>query len=197
MREVYITMGLPCCGKTKYCYNHADSITNVYTSNSCYNANWGETFYIDSDVQTNDELNKVFLNLLDRNNIKINIIYFKENKQQSIQNLKYKYFSGSNESIRKEKDINKYIKSSLHYPSIIETGINRYLDYFINDETLHIDIAKQGRKCDLDILIHDKNESVRKAVARHGYDDHLDILAKENNPNINKIINELRGKREL
>ena len=23
MREVYITMGLPCCGKTKYCYDHA------------------------------------------------------------------------------------------------------------------------------------------------------------------------------
>ena len=97
----------------------------------------------------------------------------------------------------RKKDINKYIKSSLHYPSIIETGINRYLDYFINDETLHINIAKQGRKCDLDILIHDKNESVRKAVASHGYDEHLDILEKENNPNINKIINELRGKREL
>lgn len=118
MREVYITMGLPCCGKTKYCYDHADSITNVYTSNSCYNANWNETFYIDSDVQTNDELNKVFLNLLDRNNIKINIIYFKENKQQSIQNLKYKYFSGSNESIRKEKDRIKYIikNKKLEYP---------------------------------------------------------------------------------
>ena len=81
--------------------------------------------------------------------------------------------------MEEKKDINKYIKSILHYHSIMETGINRYLDYFINDETLHIDIAEQGRKCDLDILVHDKNESVRKAVARHGYDDHLNILKKK------------------
>ena len=69
--------------------------------------------------------------------------------------------------------------------------------YILWYNTLHIDIAKQGRKCDLDILVHDKNESVRKAVARHGYDDHLNILKKENKPNINYIINELRWKREL
>lgn len=119
MKEVYITIGLPCCGKTKYCYDHADSITSVYTSNSCYNANWGETFYIDADVQTNDELNNVFLNLVNRNNIKVNIIYFKENKQQSIQNLKYKYFSGSDKYIREEKDRIEYIikNKKLEYPN--------------------------------------------------------------------------------
>lgn len=57
-------------------------------------------------------------------------------------------------------------------------------------------IIEQGRKCDLDVLIHDKNETIKKVVARNGYDDHLDILAKEKNHKINQIINELRGKRE-
>ena len=57
-------------------------------------------------------------------------------------------------------------------------------------------IIEQGRKYDLDVLIHDKNETIKKVVVRNGYDDHLDILAKEKNHKINQIINELRGKRE-
>lgn len=114
MREVYITMGLPCCGKTKYCYNHADSITNVYTSNSCYNANWGETFYIDSDVQTNDELNKVFLNLLDRNNIKLHIVYFKENRKQCLINDKYRMKTGNRNMLANHSIENR----KFEYPNV-------------------------------------------------------------------------------
>lgn len=98
----------------------------------------------------------------------------------------------------RKKDINKYIKNSFFIIPIIKTRIDKYLDFFIKNYNSSIDffIANQGRKCDLDILVHSKSEAVRKAVAHHGYDDHLDILEKENNPNINKIINELRGKRE-
>lgn len=44
--------------------------------------------------------------------------------------------------------------------------------------------------------MHNKDKLVKETVARHGFDDHLDILEKENNYNINKIIDELRGKRE-
>ena len=51
-------------------------------------------------------------------------------------------------------------------------------------------------KCDLGVLIHDKNETIKKVVARHGFDEHLDILTKEKNHKINQIINRLRGKRE-
>ena len=92
------------------------------------------------------------------------------------------------------KDINKHIKDSSFTIPIIQTGIDKYLDKFVNSEDLNIKyfIAEQGRKCDLDVLIHDKNETIKKVVTRHGFDEHLDILAKEKNPKINKIINRLR-----
>ena len=96
------------------------------------------------------------------------------------------------------KDINKHIKDSSLTIPIIQTGIDKYLDKFVNSEDLNIKyfIAEQGRKCDLDVLIHDKNETIKKVVARHGFDEHLDILTKEKNHKINQIINRLRGKRE-
>lgn len=96
------------------------------------------------------------------------------------------------------KDINKHIKDSSLTITIIQTGIDKYLDKFVNSENLNIKyfIAEQGRKCDLDVLIHDKNETIKKVVARHGFDEHLDILTKEKNHKINQIINRLRGKRE-
>ena len=96
------------------------------------------------------------------------------------------------------KDINKHIKDSSLTIPIIQTGIDKYLDKFVNSEDLNIKyfIAEQGRKCDLDVLVHDKNETIKKVVSCHGHDDHLDILAKEKNPKINQIINRLRGKRE-
>ena len=102
----------------------------------------------------------------------------------------------------RSKDINEYIEDIIedcfHCSSIIKTGINKYLNKFVNNKIYcPFLILKQGRKCDLDILVHDEDEDIRKAVAYHGYDDHLDILAKENNYNINKIINKLRGKRDL
>ena len=96
------------------------------------------------------------------------------------------------------KDINKHIKDSSLTVSIIQTGIDKYLDKFVNSENINIKyfIAEQGRKCDLDILVHNKEKLVKKAVANHGFDEHLDILVKEKNPIINQIINRLRGKRE-
>ena len=96
------------------------------------------------------------------------------------------------------KDINKHIKDSSLTIPIIQTGIDKYLDKFVNSEDLNIKyfIAEQGRKCDLGVLIHDKNETIKKVVARHGFDEHLDILTKEKNHKINQIINRLRGKRE-
>lgn len=96
------------------------------------------------------------------------------------------------------KDINKHIKDSSLTIPIIQTGIDKYLDKFVNSEDLNIKyfIAEQGRKCDLGVLIHDKNETIKKVVARHGFDEHLNILTKEKNHKINQIINRLRGKRE-
>ena len=101
----------------------------------------------------------------------------------------------------RSKDIDKYmedIDDCFYCSSIIKTGIDKYLDRFINNENDYsLNIVEQGRKCDLDVLVHNKDKLVKETVARHGYDDHLDILEKENNYNINQIIDELRGKREI
>ena len=101
----------------------------------------------------------------------------------------------------RSKDIDKYmedIDDCFYCSSIIKTGIDKYLDRFINNENGYsLNIVEQGRKCDLDVLVHNKDKFVKETVARHGYDDHLDILEKENNYNINQIIDELRGKREI
>ena len=101
----------------------------------------------------------------------------------------------------RSKDIDKYmedIEDCFYCSSIIKTGIDKYLDRFINNENDYsLNIVEQGRKCDLDVLVHNKDKLVKETVASHGFDDHLDILEKENNYNINQIIDELRGKRDL
>lgn len=101
----------------------------------------------------------------------------------------------------RSKDIDKYIEDiddCFYCSSIIKTGIDKYLDEFINNENDYsLNIVEQGRKCGLDVLVHNKDKLVKETVARHGFDDHLDILEKENNYNINQIIDELRGKRDL
>lgn len=95
MKEVYITMGLPCCGKTKYCYDHADSIVHVYDIETFQETEKNEIVYIDADIHTNKQLN-IFFKLYLNKNIKIHIVYFKENKEQSIYNLEYKYSNYGN-----------------------------------------------------------------------------------------------------
>ena len=101
MKEVYVTMGLPCCGKTKYCYDHADSIANVYDIETFQETEKSEVVYIDADIQTNKQLN-LFFKLYLNKDVKINIVYFKENKKQSICNLECKY-----SNYEDLKDINK------------------------------------------------------------------------------------------
>ena len=116
---------------------------------------------------------------------------------------------------REESVLNDFVKCNAYYAirTIIKSKVHKYLDEIttiaIKNEKIipyivyliriycPFLISEQGRKCDLDILVHDEDEDIRKAVAYHGYDDHLDILAKENNYNINKIINKLRGKRAI
>lgn len=101
MKEVYITMGLPCCGKTKYCYDHADSIANVYDIETFRETEKSEIVYVDADIHTNKQLN-LFFKLYLNKDVKINIVYFKENKKQSICNLECKY-----SNYEDLKDINK------------------------------------------------------------------------------------------
>lgn len=60
-----------------------------------------EIVYIDADIQTNKQLN-LFFKLYLNKDVKINIVYFKENKKQSIYNLECKY-----SNYEDLKDINK------------------------------------------------------------------------------------------
>lgn len=95
MKEVYITMGLPCCGKTKYCYDHADSITDVQTIDTFLETQKSEIIHVDADIQTNKQLN-LFFKLFLNKDVKINIVYFKENRKQSLYNFEYKYSNYKN-----------------------------------------------------------------------------------------------------
>lgn len=111
MKEVYITMGLPCCGKTKYCYDHADSIANVYDIETFQETEKSEIVYVDADIQTNKQLN-IFFKLYLNKNIKIHIVYFKENRKQSLYNLECKYSNYKNSN-----DIND-IKTEIEYKGL-------------------------------------------------------------------------------
>lgn len=139
MKEVYITMGLPCCGKTKYCYDHADSIADVYTIDTFLETQKSEIVYVDADIQTNKQLN-LFFKLYLNKNVKIHIVYFKENRKQSLYNFECKYSNYEN-----LKDINnvktKIEYKELEYPDneklcfdfdVIEIDTFIYPDYYKN-----------------------------------------------------------------
>ena len=96
------------------------------------------------------------------------------------------------------KDIDKYIHNDNYLLEIINTKIDRYLDFIIKNKKINgfltnyiIDI---GRKKDLDYFI--KNEKLCKsqkmAIIRHGYEEHLKKL-KENDEDIKKLILSLKG----
>lgn len=111
MKEIYITMGLPCCGKTKYCYDHADSIAYVYDIDTFSETQKSEIVYVDADIYTNKQLN-IFFKLYLNKNIKIHIVYFKENRKQSLYNFECKYSNYKNLD-----DINK-IKTKIEYKEL-------------------------------------------------------------------------------
>lgn len=103
-------------------------------------------------------------------------------------------YGESSEEIRKlndkiiEQKSKKYISNlisneSYHY-EIIRTGIDEYLDYFINNsnnQAVLVEISKMGRKKDLDYFLKNiskfdknyKNELLTQ-IAHFGNDDHLD-----------------------
>ena len=96
------------------------------------------------------------------------------------------------------KDIDKYIDNDIYLKQIINTKIDKYLDFIIKNKKINgfltnyiIDI---GRKKDLDYFI--KNEELSKsqkmAIIRHGHEEHLKKL-KENDEDIKGLILSLKG----
>lgn len=79
----------------------------------------------------------------------------------------------------RSKDIDKYINSDdyLSKKTIIKTGIDKYLDILINEnDDYYLEIAKHGRKKDIQILLKKHNMFIIDELIYNGDDNCLDIL---------------------
>ena len=96
----------------------------------------------------------------------------------------------------RKKDVNIYIKdfdNTQFQNLIIETKINKYMDYIIenNFENIHeILLVNIGRKKDLDKIIKTKNEYVLSKIINNQYEEHLHLLSHHYYPDISKLAEE-------
>lgn len=96
----------------------------------------------------------------------------------------------------RKKDVNIYIKdfdNTQFQNLIIETKINKYMDYIIenNFENIHeILLADIGRKKDLDKIIKTKNEYVLSKIINKQYKEHLLLLSHHYYSDISKLAKE-------
>ena len=96
----------------------------------------------------------------------------------------------------REKDVNIYIKNfddTIFQNIIVETGIDKYMDYIIenNFENIHeILLADIGRKKDLDKIIKTKNEYILSKIINNQYEEHLHLLSHHYYPDISKLAEE-------
>lgn len=85
---------------------------------------------------------------------------------------------------KNKKYISNLISDESYHSEIVKTGIDEYLDYFINNsnsQRIMVEIARINRKKDLDYFLkniskfdkHYKNELLTQ-IAHFGNDDHLD-----------------------
>lgn len=102
--DIYIMMGLPGSGKTTYCEAHAKNKENIVEYlGQPLNLELKEEIYIDGLILTNKKLR----NLIDQEieplkdyfslediNVKLHIVYFKENREQCLVNDKYRMLQG-------------------------------------------------------------------------------------------------------
>lgn len=102
--DIYIMMGLPGSGKTTYCETHAKNKENIVEYlGQPLNLELKEEIYIDGLILTNDKLRKLidqeieplqYYFLLEDINIKLHIVYFKEDRKQCLINDKYRILHG-------------------------------------------------------------------------------------------------------
>lgn len=93
----------------------------------------------------------------------------------------------------RKKDVNIYIKdfdNTQFQNLIIETKINKYMDYIIenNFENIHeILLVDIGRKKDLDKIIKTKNEYILSKIINNQYEEHLLLLSHHYYSDISKL----------
>lgn len=96
----------------------------------------------------------------------------------------------------RKKDVNIYIKDfddTIFQNMIIETGIDKYMDYIIenNLENIHkLLLVDIGRKKDLDKIIKTKNEYVLSKIINNQYEEHLHLLSHHYYHDILKLAKE-------
>ena len=102
------------------------------------------------------------------------------------------------------KDIDHYLSGSILVRqrfdySIIQTGIDKYLDKYLKytGESILIELAEIGRKKDLDILVRSSSERVRNEVAKHGFNEHLDILVYDKSRLVLQSVLEHERKKDI
>lgn len=107
MNNIFVTIGLPCSGKTKYCYDNAKNTTQVIQNVNDINIFYQQDdngdaiknflqndIYIDMDNYSGNEIEykliKLFrLSIFDNHKFNLHIVRFKENKEQSLYNLQF------------------------------------------------------------------------------------------------------------
>ena len=102
--DIYIMMGLPGSGKTTYCETHAKNKENIVEYlGQPLNLELKEEIYIDGLVLTNKTLMRLIYEeieplkdyfSLEDINIKLHIVYFKENRKQCLVNDEYRVLHG-------------------------------------------------------------------------------------------------------
>lgn len=102
--DIYIMMGLPGSGKTTYCETHAKNKENIVEYlGQPLNLELKEEIYIDGLILTNKTLMRLIYEeieplkdyfSLEDINIKLHIVYFKENRKQCLINDEYRVLQG-------------------------------------------------------------------------------------------------------
>ena len=78
-------------------------------------------------------------------------------------------------------------------------GKDQDLDVLVNDKSWFVrrEVAKQGRDKDLDILVNDEDVDVRSAVAAQGRNQDLDILVNDEKYYVRGVVAELGRDQDL
>lgn len=122
--DIYIMMGLPGSGKTTYCEAHAKNKENIVEYlGQPLNLELKEEIYIDGLILTNKTLMRLIYEeieplkdyfSLEDINIKLHIVYFKENRKQCLINDKYRMKTGNRNMLANHSIENK----KFEYPNV-------------------------------------------------------------------------------
>jgi hypothetical protein len=103
MQNIYIMMGLPCSGKTKYVNDNFPQNANIYFDGDYFTNKDIQNLYDDKITNQFDDAN-------------ITIVYFKKNQKQSLKNAKHK-IGMKNNNVAYNELMNKIKTTELEYPN--------------------------------------------------------------------------------